>query len=220
VEDAETGMGQEQEDMRSVESEGLTSRDAGQMLKQMLNAIRGSLSDLVSSDDEEDGEGEENVELRMLSKDDEPGWVMGRISKTVEQRMEGYRQKQMKLDELTQLEWGDAADYFCEEDKKYVTTELKVLAVNKPHRDDDVATPAPTMFRELMEPCDIIPEMTQIPQGASRPQSSHMKLGPCRRQLNKHILSPPPDAQPYLLQIMKVKPIEPVSLRLCIVPSS
>jgi hypothetical protein len=37
-----------------------------------------------------------------LSEDDEPGWVMGTITKTVQQHMERFRQKQMKIDELTQ----------------------------------------------------------------------------------------------------------------------
>jgi hypothetical protein len=78
----------------------------------MLNAIRDSLSDLVSSEDEEDGkhkEDEENTELGMPREDDEPGWVMGTISKRVQYRMESFQQKQMTLDELTQLEQGDAA---------------------------------------------------------------------------------------------------------------
>jgi hypothetical protein len=39
---------------------------------------------------------------------------MGTISKMVQQRMESFRQKQMKLDELTQPRWEDAADYFRE----------------------------------------------------------------------------------------------------------
>jgi len=58
----------------------------------MLNAIGDSLSDLASSDDEQDGEDEEDdeedTELGKLSDDDEPGWVMGTITKTVQHRME------------------------------------------------------------------------------------------------------------------------------------
>jgi hypothetical protein len=42
---------------------------------------------------------------------------MGTITKTVLQRMERCWQKQMKLDELTELGWEDAADYYCERDK-------------------------------------------------------------------------------------------------------
>ena len=82
----------------------------------LLNAIGDSLSDLASSDDEGDGEnehGEEDTERGKLSEDDEPGWVMGKISKTVQHWMESFRPKQMRLDELMHPGWGDAADYFC-----------------------------------------------------------------------------------------------------------
>jgi hypothetical protein len=74
--------------------------------EEMLNAIGDSLSNLASSDDEQVGEDEEDDEvgtkLGKLSDDDEPGWVMGTISKTVQHRMDSFRQKQMRLDELTQ----------------------------------------------------------------------------------------------------------------------
>jgi len=70
----------------------------------MLNAIQDSVSDLTSSDDEEDGqheEDEEDTELGNLSDDDEPGWVMGTISKSVQHCVESLRQKWMRLEELT-----------------------------------------------------------------------------------------------------------------------
>jgi hypothetical protein len=65
----------------------------------MLVAIGDSLSDLASSDDGEDGEDEndEEAEQGKLSEDDKPGWVMGAITKMVQQRMERFQQKQMKL---------------------------------------------------------------------------------------------------------------------------
>jgi len=50
----------------------------------------------------------------MLRDDDEPGWVMGTITKMVQQRMKSFQQKQMKFDQLTQPRWEDAADYFRE----------------------------------------------------------------------------------------------------------
>ena len=67
----------------------------------------------------EDGEDEDDEETEegKLSEDYEPGCVMGRISITVQQRMERLQEKQMKLDQLTQPGWQDAADYFCERDK-------------------------------------------------------------------------------------------------------
>jgi len=80
-----------------------------------MAAIGDSLSDLATSDDGDDGEDEdEETEQDKLSEDDEPGWVMGKITKTVQQRMESFRQKQMKLDELTQPGWENAANYFRE----------------------------------------------------------------------------------------------------------
>ena len=110
VEDAETANKQEQEDMRSAESVGLTSREPGQTVDERLDAIGDSLSDLACSDNAEDGEDDEDTEQGTLSEDDEPGWVMGTISKTVQQLMKRFRQKQMKLDEVTQRGWGDVAD--------------------------------------------------------------------------------------------------------------
>jgi hypothetical protein len=112
VEDAETAVKQEPEDKRSAESVGLTAREHGQTFEEMLDAIGDSLRDLACSDDEEDGEDDEDTEQGKLSEDYEPGWVMGTISKMVQQRMERFREKQLKLDELTQPGWGDAAGYF------------------------------------------------------------------------------------------------------------
>jgi hypothetical protein len=54
---------------------------------------------------------------------------MGTITKTVQQRVEMCQQKQMKVDELTQLAWEDAADYLCERYKKYSIYELKVRPI-------------------------------------------------------------------------------------------
>jgi len=81
--------------------------------------------------------------------------------------MERFRQKQMKLDKLTQLGWEDTAVYFCERDKKYGTSELRVPAVVQPQRDDDAASPAPATFGELIECLDIVPGISQMPQGTT-----------------------------------------------------
>jgi hypothetical protein len=70
----------------------------------MLNDIRDSLSDLASSEDEEDGEAEdddtEETGHGKLSEGDEPGWVMGTISNTVRHHMESFRLMLMRLEEL------------------------------------------------------------------------------------------------------------------------
>jgi len=102
VQDAETAIMQEQEHMMDVEKGRSTTRMPETTFEEMLNAIGDSLSDLASADDEEDGEDvdddEEDTELGKLSEDDEPGWVMGTISKMVQHRMESFRQKEMRLD--------------------------------------------------------------------------------------------------------------------------
>ena len=105
VQDAETVIMQEQEHMRNIEKARSTTTKPDTALQEMLNAIADSLSDLASSEDEEDGEDEDNDEEDTghgkLSEDDEPGWVMGTISKTVQHRIQRFRQKQMRLDRLT-----------------------------------------------------------------------------------------------------------------------
>jgi len=91
--------------MSNVEQAGLTTREPGKTFEEMLNAIGDSLSNLASSDNEEDAddeEGNDDTEQGKLSEDDKPSSVMGTISKTVQHRMERFWQKQMKLDQLTQ----------------------------------------------------------------------------------------------------------------------
>jgi hypothetical protein len=59
----------------------------------MLVATGDSLSDLSISDGRDHGEEEDDEETEQgnLSEDDEPGWVMGTIIKTVQQRMVRFR---------------------------------------------------------------------------------------------------------------------------------
>jgi hypothetical protein len=145
----------------------------------MLVAIGDSLSDLASSDDGEDGEDEDDEETEQgnLTKDDEPCWVLGTITKIVQQRMERIRQKQMKLDELTQQGWEDAAEYFRERDKKYGTTGLRVRAVVQPQTTHGAPEPPPATSGEQMESLAIVTGMSPMPQRTSRPGSSHIILG-------------------------------------------
>jgi len=101
VTDAEAAVQQEKDDMTRAEIAGLISREHEKTFKEMLVAIGYSLSYPASSDPREDEEDvdDEETEQGKLSKDDEPGWVMGTITKTVQQCMEIFRQKQMKLEE-------------------------------------------------------------------------------------------------------------------------
>ena len=137
----------------------------------MLNAIGDSLSDLASSDDgedwEDDNDDEEDPAQGKLSDDDEPGWVMGMISKSVQYGMKRVRPMQMKLDELTQPGCGDVADYFDERDNKYGMTDLKVLAVVQPPTEDDAASSGLMTLSEPLETLDSVPGKLQMPQVTS-----------------------------------------------------
>jgi hypothetical protein len=53
-------------------------------------------------DGEDEDDDEDDTGHAKLSQHDEPGWVLGTITKTVQHRMESFWQKQMRLDELTQ----------------------------------------------------------------------------------------------------------------------
>jgi len=218
VEDGEAAVQQEQDDMTQAEIAGLTSREPEKSLEEMLVAIGDSLSDLASSDDGEDWEEEddEETELGNSSEDDKPGWVMGTITKTVQQRMERFRQKQIKLDELTQPGWEDAASYFREQDKKYGTIELRVPAVVQPQTMDDSPAPPTATFGELMESLAIVPGISQRPQGTSRPGSSHIRLRLVKPQSQSSIPSGEPAAEPDSSMLLKAKPVEPVCFYPCI----
>jgi len=221
VEDAETAIKQRQEDMSNVEKAGLTTREPEKTFEEMLNAIRDSLSDLASSDDEEDAEDEEqddDTEQGKLSEDDEPGWVMGTISKSVQRRMEKFWPKQMKLAELTQPGWGDAADYFPEIDTKYGTSELKVPAIIKSQTDHVAAAPSPTTFGELLETLDIVPGISPMPQCISQPGSSHMRVGSGKPKSPERISSFPPGVESDPSLMMYATPVQPVSAYHCILP--
>jgi len=179
VQDAETVIMQELKDMTTAGNVGATTRKPKTTFEEMLNSLGDSLSDLASSDDHQDGEDKEDDEEDTvhgkLSDDDEPGWVMGTISKTVQHRMESFLQKQMRLDEVTQPGWGDAAKYFRERDMQYGTAKLKVPSVVKPKIDTSAATPSLTSFGEYMHTVDIVRGQSQTPATTSRPGSCQMR---------------------------------------------
>jgi len=220
VEATETAILKELKDMTTAERAGATTRKHETTFEEMSNAIGDSLSNLARSDDEQDRKDKEDdegdTELGKLNDDDKPGWVMGTISKTVQNRMESFRQMQMRLDELTQPGWGDAANYFSERDVKYGTAELKVMAVIKPQMDITAATPSPTTFGEHMQSVDVVSRQSQMPAVTSQPGSSQMMLGSEKLQLHKFIPVLSPDAAPDLTLIQVVKPLQPVSFYPCI----
>jgi hypothetical protein len=212
AEDAEAAVQQEQDDMTDAEIAGLTSREPEKEFEEMLAAMGDSVSDLASSDDGEDGEGvdDEGTKQGKLSEDDEPGWVTGTITKMVQQGMERFRQKQMKLDKLTQPGWEDAANYFCERDKKYGTSEGRVPAGVHPQTNEDAQAPPLTIYGEHMESFDIVPGISPRPQGTSQLGSSHIRLGSVKLQSNSSIPSDVPAVEPDSSMLLKAKLVEPL----------
>jgi len=79
--------------------------------------------------------------------------------------MKRFRQKQMKLHELTQRGMGDAADYFSESDKKYGRTEWTVPAVVQPQMAHDAVSSETTTFGEPMETLIACPENSKCHKG-------------------------------------------------------
>jgi len=112
---------------------------------------------------------------------------MGTITKTILQHIERFRQKQMKLDEWTQLGWEDAADYFHGSDKENGTSQFSVAAVVQSQRDDDAAAPSLQTFGEPMESLEIVLGILEMLKGTSRPGSSHNSLGAVKPQSNTSI---------------------------------
>jgi hypothetical protein len=219
-EDAETSIKQEQVGISNAGSSGLTYWELGQRFEEMLDTIGDSLSDFASSDDEEDGEAAEDTVQGMQNADDEHSWVMGAISKLLQQRMDAFRQKQMELNELADLGSRDAADYIRQRDNKNARTEWNVPAVLKLHTDSDVAHHFTTAVVKLRECFDIISGTAEMPQGTSSPRISHLRLGSPRPQSKKRILCPRPTMHHDLSPIIHAKPIGPVILYPCILPSA
>jgi len=152
-------------------------------------ATIGTLSDIASPEYGEDGEDrdEEEAGQGKMSEDDEPGWVICTITNIIQQCIKRFWQKQMKHVKLTQLRWWDTAEYFCENNQKYGTPELRVSAVVYTQMAHDAAAHAPTTFGELLDCLEIVPRISQIPQGTSPPGSSHMRLGSVKPQSNTGI---------------------------------
>jgi len=220
VQDAETAIMEELKDMTTAESTMATTTKPETMFEEMINAIRDGLSDLASSDNKQDREHEEDdeadTELGKLIDDDKSDWVMGTISKTVQQRMDSLRQKQMRLDEVMQPGWGDTANYHRERDMTNRTAELNLLAVVKPQLNTTSATPSPTTFGGHMQTHDIFHGQWQKLAVTARPGSGQMRLGSVKSQLCKFILGLSPDVEPDSKPIQDGNPFEPVSFYPCL----
>jgi len=95
-------------------------------------------------------------------------------------------------------------------------TELRVPAVIQPQTNHDPTAPPQATFGELMESLDIVSGISQRPQGTSRPGSGQFTVGSVKAQSKSSIPSGEPAEEPDLSMLLKVKPVEPVSLYPCI----
>ena len=86
----------------------------------------------------------------------------------------------------------------------------------QPQPNDDAPAPPPATFGELMENLDIVPGISQRPQGPFRPGSSHIRLSSVKPQSKSSIPSGVPASEPDSSMLLKAKPVEPVSLYPCI----
>jgi len=220
VEDAETAIEQEQDDMRYAAKAGLTTTKPETAYEEMLNAIGDSLSDLESSDDGVDGEDEDDDEVDpaggKLSEDDEPGWVKGTISKTVQYRMERFWQNQIKLDIVTQPGGGNAVDDFRASDMMYGMTEFKIPAAVQPHTTEDAASSMPTRFGEPIEPLHSIPRKLHMLQVTCRPGRGNMRLRASKLRMHNSIPCLLATPMPNWSPIQHWKHDESVSFNPCI----
>jgi len=118
-----------------------------------MGALGDRPRDFVNPEDEQDGNDEvdEDSELGHLRGDDLPRWVVGILYQMVQQHMERFWQKQMRFDKLTQLGWGNMANYFWERNKTYGTAYLKVPADTNPQGDNIAAAPTLSTLGVQME---------------------------------------------------------------------
>jgi hypothetical protein len=220
VQDAEAVIMQEQDHLDNAGKGGSTTTQSEITFEELLNAIRDSLSDVASSEYEYDGDDEDDDEedtgLDKLSEDAKPDWVMGTISKMVRNQMETFQQKQMRLHEVTQSGWGDAADYSGERDMQYRLTELIIPALSTSQTDTTAATPSPTTFGELMNAHDIIPGQSQMPQVMSWQRSHQMRLCSEKPQAVNHVGHPMSNVVRNTSQMEIAILVQPVSIYLCI----
>jgi hypothetical protein len=129
----------------------------------------------------------------------------------LQQRIERFRQMQMKLDELTQPGWEDVANYFHDWDKKYGTSKIGFPAVVQPQMDDNASAPAQTLFDESMECLGILPGISQILPGIPRPDSSHIRLGLVESYLNTSTPILESALERNTLPFLNVTPVKPLS---------
>jgi hypothetical protein len=129
--------------------------------------------------------------------------------------MESIRQKQVWCNELMQPGWGDAANFFRENDMKYGTAELNVRgAVN--YQIDIIAVPrSTTPFEEPTQTVEIVRGQSHMPPVTSGHGRRHMRLGSVKPQSDSCIRLLSAVTQSDLTLIPNMKPVEPTSFYPC-----
>jgi len=69
----------------------------------------------------------------------------------------------MRFEELTQLRWGDAANYICEIHMEYGSAKLNFPAVVNHQMDTIAATPYPKTFGKHMQTLEIANRQSDMP---------------------------------------------------------
>jgi hypothetical protein len=143
----------------------------------MMEAIRDSVDDVTTSDEEDDhydniSDGQDYDDAK-LSDDDAPGWVVGTINKSVQERLETVPMKRIKLQELTTLAWAEAEADFTIRNRKYGTTKLKILTVVT--LNTTINTANTSIFGHFRDALNRVP-VTKSPmaQPPSSPIGSHL----------------------------------------------
>jgi len=184
---------------------GVLNRDPEMSFEETMVAIRDNLNNLASSDygaDEEDEYDEETAKVK-LSEDTEPSWVIGQITKPVQQRMRRLRLEQIKLNELKEPGSEYTVNHICENDKMYVTHQMRELALIPLQTDDDDASPATTTLGECLECLEIVPGISQMLQPTPRSGSSHYRLGSVMPVSNTNISGLEPGTECHTSDFLK-----------------
>jgi len=219
VGEAEAAIEQEQEDTRTAEIAGLTTRELEKKIQGIMVAIRDSLSDLASSDHGKDGDDDDDEDTAQgqLSEDDDPGWVLGTISKPCCSEWRDFVRSRWILTNWHNQDGGTQPTTFMEE----------ISSTAHPNWGFQQSFNCKRMMMELhLHPqnWESLRSVLTLSQGyrkyskASRPGSSHIRLGSGKAQSNTGIAGLAPAAKPDSSLIINAKPIEPVRFYPCIEP--
>jgi hypothetical protein len=110
--------------------------------------------------------------------------VVGPIDQLVQQCLDAFRAKWIKQEESTASGWKDVEDHFWECNRKYGTTELKVLVITNPNNIlPTVERTAATTFSEFVNGLNQPLTAGKIPSHSR----SYLRLGSKKLPANHNI---------------------------------